>query len=64
VRVKVTAGAGFRFWFGLAHLKGLDNLKELKLDDTHVTDASAKDLQEALPQVKIGYGPSTKQTEP
>ena len=38
---------------GLAHLKSLSNLKTLEVGDTHVTDAGARELQKALPNLKI-----------
>ena len=38
---------------GLAHLKSLSNLKTLEVRDTHVTDAGARELQKALPNLKI-----------
>ena len=38
---------------GLAHLKGLTNLQAIYLGDSKVTDAGVKELQEALPKVKI-----------
>jgi Leucine-rich repeat (LRR) protein len=38
---------------GLAYLKGLTNLRELYLVDTQVSDAGVRDLQQALPSLKI-----------
>ncbi len=38
---------------GLPHLKGLARLRKLDLRGTGVTDAGARDLQKALPKVKI-----------
>ncbi len=38
---------------GLARLKSLANLRELDVAGTEVTDAGVKDLQRALPKVKI-----------
>jgi Leucine Rich repeat len=38
---------------GLAHLKGLTKLSELYLISTQVTDAGVRDLQRALPNLKI-----------
>jgi hypothetical protein len=38
---------------GLAHLKGLTNLGEVGLEGTQVTDAGVRDLQQALPSLKI-----------
>ncbi len=38
---------------GLVHLKALTNLSTLGLRDTQVTDAGVKDLQQALPRLKI-----------
>jgi hypothetical protein len=38
---------------GLAHLTSLSNLKTLEVGDTHVTDAGARELQKALPNLKI-----------
>src|SRR5262245_57672116 len=38
---------------GLAHLKGLTSLVSLTLTETKVSDAGVKDLQKALPKVKI-----------
>ncbi len=38
---------------GLAHLKGLTRLQILDLEGTEVTDKGVKDLQKALPKVKI-----------
>jgi hypothetical protein len=38
---------------GLAHLKSLSNLKTLEVRDTHITDAGARELQKALPNLKI-----------
>jgi hypothetical protein len=40
---------------GLVHLKGLANLRELNLVGTKVTDAGVRDLQKALPRVKIRH---------
>ena len=40
---------------GLECLKGLRRLQSLTLWNTHVTDAGVKDLQEALPNCKIGH---------
>lgn len=38
---------------GLVHLKDLTNLTELYLYRTHVTDAGVKELEQALPSLKI-----------
>jgi Leucine Rich Repeat (LRR) protein len=38
---------------GLAHLKGLKKLSYLNLKSTQVTDAGVKELQQALPSLKI-----------
>jgi hypothetical protein len=38
---------------GLAHLTGLSQLKQLYLRGTHVTDGGAKELNQALPSLKI-----------
>jgi Leucine Rich repeat len=38
---------------GFAHLKGLTNLTDLDLSETRVTDTGVKDLQRALPKVKL-----------
>jgi hypothetical protein len=38
---------------GLAHLKSLRDLKTLELRDTQVTDTGARELQKALPNLKI-----------
>jgi hypothetical protein len=38
---------------GLAHLKGLTKLSSLELANTQVTDAGVKQLQQALPNLKI-----------
>jgi Leucine Rich repeat len=38
---------------GLAHLKGLTNLTRLVLSNTQVTDAGVRELQQALPSLKI-----------
>ena len=38
---------------GLVHLKALNNLRVVDLRGTHVTDAGAKELQRALPRLKI-----------
>ncbi len=38
---------------GLVHLKALANLRIVDLRGTRVTDAGAKDLQRALPRLKI-----------
>jgi hypothetical protein len=38
---------------GLVHLKGLTKLRELNLIHTDVTDAGVKELQQALPGLKI-----------
>jgi len=38
---------------GLAHLKGLTQLKELSLEGTKVTDAGAGEFQKARPGVKL-----------
>jgi hypothetical protein len=38
---------------GLVHLKGLTSLKTLDVGDTDVTDAGVKELQKALPKLKI-----------
>jgi hypothetical protein len=38
---------------GLVHLKGLTNLESLDISKTNVTDAGIKDLQKALPNLKI-----------
>jgi internalin A len=38
---------------GLAHLKGLTNFSSLNLNGTHVSDAGAKELQRALPSLRI-----------
>lgn len=38
---------------GLVHLKGLTNLSKLELYGTLVTDAGAKELQHALPKLRI-----------
>ncbi len=38
---------------GLVHLKGLTNLTTLELAGTQVTDAGVKEIQEALPKLKI-----------
>ncbi len=40
---------------GLPHLKGLTNLKFLDLCDTEVTDSGIKELQQALPSLKITH---------
>lgn len=45
---------------GLEHLKGLSQLKCLLLDDTKVTDAGVKKLQQALPKCEIYWNPPTK----
>jgi len=37
----------------LEHLEGLKNLEELAIQDTGVTDAGVKDLQNALPKCNI-----------
>jgi hypothetical protein len=44
---------------GLVHLKRLTNLSELNLTSTHVTDAGAKELQQALPKLKITFQQET-----
>jgi hypothetical protein len=46
VRTKITDG-------GLAHLKGLTSLQSVYLEDTKITDAGVRDLQRALPKLKI-----------
>jgi hypothetical protein len=38
---------------GLKHLTGFTALEELKLTGTSVTDAGVRDLQEALPQLRV-----------
>jgi hypothetical protein len=38
---------------GLANLRGLSQLRDIDLNGTEVTDAGAKDLEKALPKVKI-----------
>jgi hypothetical protein len=38
---------------GLVHLEGLTSLSSLDLAGTHVTDAEVKELQRALPSLKI-----------
>lgn len=38
---------------GLAYLAGLRGLKDLELSRTGVTDAGVRDLQRALPQLRI-----------
>jgi len=38
---------------GLAHLKGLTNLRTLNLTGTTVTAAGVKDLEKALPKLQI-----------
>ena len=38
---------------GLEHLKGLKNLKVLRLDRTKVTDAGVAELKKALPGCRI-----------
>jgi hypothetical protein len=38
---------------GLAHPKGRSNLGEVGLEGTQVTDAGLRDLQQALPSLKI-----------
>ncbi len=38
---------------GLTHLKGLNGLKFLDLQHTHVTDAGVAKFQKALPNCKI-----------
>jgi hypothetical protein len=38
---------------GMVHLKGLKQLQILWLDNTQITDAGVKDLQKALPKLKI-----------
>jgi hypothetical protein len=38
---------------GLAHLNSLSSLKTLEVGDTHVTDAGVRELQKALPNLKI-----------
>ena len=38
---------------GLAHLKLLGTLHVLLLSNTHVTDAGVKDLEKALPKLRI-----------
>ena len=39
---------------GLVHLEGLTNLKRMDLMFTQTTDAGVKQLQQALPNCKIG----------
>jgi internalin A len=46
VGTKVTDG-------GLAHLKGLTSLQDVYLGDTKITDAGVRELQEALPRLRI-----------
>jgi internalin A len=46
VGTKVTDG-------GLAHLKGLTSLQDVYLGDTKITDAGVRQLQEALPSLRI-----------
>jgi hypothetical protein len=38
---------------GLAHLKGLNGLRMLRLEGTKVTADGAADLMKALPELKI-----------
>ncbi len=40
---------------GLAHLKGLARLRYLYVNETRVTDAGLKELQQALPNLKIEH---------
>ena len=38
---------------GLAHLKGLTNLRHLSASRTHVTDPGMKELKQALPKLEV-----------
>ena len=45
---------------GLDRLKGLTKLRELHLEGTNVTGAGVKDLQKALPNCTISFGPTKR----
>jgi hypothetical protein len=45
---------------GLVQLKGLSKLTWLNLNNTQVTDAGVRELQESLPNCKINFSPSTE----
>lgn len=49
---------------GIAHLKPLKKLEKLFVWQTKVTDAGVKDLQKALPNVKIDTGWKLEEIEP